>query len=452
MDKFFRSRIFRFVLCLLLVSFFVINCSPIKAKATSVATAALGTVAFPLAVASGMQALGVLSGTDRSVFSSLVNSCVDALSPTWAVGGLATMLAVNSGGIVKTYASQNFLQAILDWLFSSNTLAFQSSNSKVLTFDGQTFTFTSDVPFLALRWDCKGLGFYMFVSSSAGSVYKGSAKYNMVKQYSQMESSVDYRNGYYTTGASGAHITSDNYVGFYDLGDLSSLPYFQNNSNGWSYRYVCMNYVPALINSPATSYDLTLENVGQEIDTDYDTYVKTGVLSVDFGIQFEDDPNTDLDESQENKDGYVPLRLLEKIDEYYANQTQSEAQSGESQVELDYGSNSGDGSGSGSSGGSGSGGSGSWVPPSDHNKFALGDLSKFFPFCIPFDLFDFFTILNADPVAPVLSWEIKDLAGNTYPISIDLSEWDSVALLFRRLQLLLFITGLAVASRKFIKW
>ena len=195
-----------------------------------------------------------------------------------------------------------------------------------------------------------------------------------------------------------------------------------------------------------------MENVGQEIDTDYDTYVKTGVLSVDFGIQFEDDPNTDRDESQENKVGYVPLRLLEKIDEYYANQTQSEAQSGESQVELDYGSNSGDGSGSGSSGGSGSGGSGSWVPPSDHNKFALGDLSKFFPFCIPFDLFDFFTILNADPVAPVLSWEIKDLAGNTYPISIDLSEWDSVALLFRRLQLLLFITGLAAASRKFIKW
>lgn len=97
-------------------------------------------------------------------------------------------------------------------------------------------------------------------------------------------------------------------------------------------------------------------------------------------------------------------------------------------------------------------GSGFWKPPSDHKVFALADLSKFFPFCIPFDLYDFFTLLNADPVAPVLSWEIKDLAGQTYSLDVDLSQWDSVAQLFRRLQLFLFITGLAAASRKFIKW
>ena len=91
-------------------------------------------------------------------------------------------------------------------------------------------------------------------------------------------------------------------------------------------------------------------------------------------------------------------------------------------------------------------------PPSDHNQFALIDLSKYFPFCIPFDLYKFFQLLNAEPVAPVLSWEIRDLAGQTYSLDVDLAQWDPVALLFRRLQLFLFITGLAAASRKFIKW
>lgn len=108
----------------------------------------------------------------------------------------------------------------------------------------------------------------------------------------------------------------------------------------------------------------------------------------------------------------------------------------------------GDGSGSGNTGNSGS----TWVPPSSHNQFALVDLSKYFPFCIPFDLYDFFTLLDAEPVAPVLSWEIQDLSGQSYSLSVDLSEWDSVAQLFRRLQLFLFICGLAAASRKYIKW
>lgn len=80
------------------------------------------------------------------------------------------------------------------------------------------------------------------------------------------------------------------------------------------------------------------------------------------------------------------------------------------------------------------------------------DLRDFFPFCIPFDLYDFFQLLDADPVAPVFHWEIQDLAANVYSIDIDLSAWDSTALFFRRLQLLVFTVGLAMASRKFIKW
>lgn len=80
------------------------------------------------------------------------------------------------------------------------------------------------------------------------------------------------------------------------------------------------------------------------------------------------------------------------------------------------------------------------------------NLRDIFPFCIPFDIYAFFAVMAAEPEAPQFHWEIQDPAGNIYPIDIDLSSWDSVAAFFRRLQLLLFITGLAAATRKFIKW
>lgn len=86
----------------------------------------------------------------------------------------------------------------------------------------------------------------------------------------------------------------------------------------------------------------------------------------------------------------------------------------------------------------------------DLNHFTL-DLTKYFPFCIPFDLYDFFTCLNAAPEAPVINWEIPLPGGSTYPMEIDLSPFDSVAQLLRRLQLLLFCTGLAFKTRDLIK-
>ena len=90
------------------------------------------------------------------------------------------------------------------------------------------------------------------------------------------------------------------------------------------------------------------------------------------------------------------------------------------------------------------------APSSDIGDYQI-DLKKFFPFCIPFDLYDFFTCLNADPVAPVIEWVIPLPGGDTYPLVIDLSAFDSVAQLLRRLQLLLFCVGLAFKTRDLIK-
>ena len=79
------------------------------------------------------------------------------------------------------------------------------------------------------------------------------------------------------------------------------------------------------------------------------------------------------------------------------------------------------------------------------------DLSQYFPFCIPFDLYAFVSCLNADPVAPVIDWEIYLPGGETYPLQVDLSPFDQVARILRTLQLLLFCIGLAAKTRDLIK-
>ena len=91
-----------------------------------------------------------------------------------------------------------------------------------------------------------------------------------------------------------------------------------------------------------------------------------------------------------------------------------------------------------------------WVPPSDPGIYAL-DLTSYFPFCIPFDLYDMLSCLAADPVAPVIHWELALPGGSTMPFDIDLSPFDSVAQLLRRLQLLLFAVGLAIKTRDLIR-
>lgn len=76
------------------------------------------------------------------------------------------------------------------------------------------------------------------------------------------------------------------------------------------------------------------------------------------------------------------------------------------------------------------------------------DLTGIFPFCIPFDIYEFFSLLAAEPRAPVFSWVISvPQLGVNYPITVDLSAWDTVAELFRTLELLAFIVGLAMVTR-----
>lgn len=80
------------------------------------------------------------------------------------------------------------------------------------------------------------------------------------------------------------------------------------------------------------------------------------------------------------------------------------------------------------------------------------DLSKFFPFCVPFDLIHLIQVLDAEPVAP--RWEIK-LEPPLFPVEweivIDMADFEALAKIFRTGETLLFVVGLILITRGIIK-
>lgn len=86
------------------------------------------------------------------------------------------------------------------------------------------------------------------------------------------------------------------------------------------------------------------------------------------------------------------------------------------------------------------------------NTKPIVDLSKFFPFCIPFDLIHLVQALDAAPVAP--KWTLK-LEPPQFPVewevTLDLSQFESLAKIFRTGETLLFVVGLILITRGIIK-
>lgn len=81
------------------------------------------------------------------------------------------------------------------------------------------------------------------------------------------------------------------------------------------------------------------------------------------------------------------------------------------------------------------------------------DLTEFFPFCIPYDIKEFLSLLSAAPEAPVFEWDIVVKSWDWgFHVTVDLSPWNDVAALFRKLELLAFIVGLGFVTReKFLR-
>lgn len=90
-------------------------------------------------------------------------------------------------------------------------------------------------------------------------------------------------------------------------------------------------------------------------------------------------------------------------------------------------------------------------PPEAAEPYVV-DLRKIFPFCIPFDFYDFMLCLSAEPEAPHFTFSMPTgyQSGEVIytEFEMDLSQFDEVALNLRRLELFAFIIGLMFLTRQ----
>lgn len=91
--------------------------------------------------------------------------------------------------------------------------------------------------------------------------------------------------------------------------------------------------------------------------------------------------------------------------------------------------------------------------PDDVTPYTV-KIGEVFPFCIPFDLYHMVTMFDAEPEAPHAKWTFSLPWSPTqeYKVEWDLKEFDDLAELCRKLELVLFCVGLAVVTSKLIKW
>lgn len=88
---------------------------------------------------------------------------------------------------------------------------------------------------------------------------------------------------------------------------------------------------------------------------------------------------------------------------------------------------------------------------SNNLSYVLSGLENVFPFCIPWDIYDFVTLLVADPVAPVIEYPIYNpVTEENNIITIDFSQWETVVIIFRYIFDFLLIIGLLLMARSLI--
>lgn len=97
--------------------------------------------------------------------------------------------------------------------------------------------------------------------------------------------------------------------------------------------------------------------------------------------------------------------------------------------------------------------------PSDSvNWPSAGDISlpkliiSKFPFCIPFDVARLIGLLEAEPKTPIFHVPLKVGTILDEEIVLDLSQWDNAVRIIRWGELIVFVAGLVLVTRNYIKW
>lgn len=128
------KRIFRVLICLVLVCALLINISPIRAKATGlveglvIAGASVVNVPAALVTVATLICLGLMAdATAQNPFllQDIANSCQEHLAATGTLikdGTVELLRCVTATGEAIYYVGNNFMEAVRSWLFDSETV------------------------------------------------------------------------------------------------------------------------------------------------------------------------------------------------------------------------------------------------------------------------------------------------------------------------------------------
>lgn len=465
----------------LLLAVLLVVLPPLQARAAiGTGTGILIGLAATAVVGSVLAGLGVMPGSDRSVFDGLVDDCIasDAVSPFLDGDGLIQVLRYTNGiGNVRYGVLRNLIEAVRSWLFEEQVVSLPSPyipNGGSFSVNGEVYSVDGKYTAVFAYYTSSG-SFYITVFSSlieGGSVYDSSGtKLTFSSQVSNISGTVSttwYDRDLY----SGTPIS---FVPTYRFGSLSYKEGVSAVLNG---------SLSPIDNSFSSSYDVSLGDVASE-DSDlavaYSDWSAGSIALPHPGI---DIPGTDEgtdegtgedtgedtgEEEGEKKLVYWPTGIGGSLTDVGSDATtgaltQEGVISGVGTLDdtltgalpgTIVGGITGDIAiddtqiGEGTDEGTGEG---EITYPTDIPSYTL-DLTDIFPFCIPFDIYEFLSILAAEPEAPVFHWKVPvPQLGTEYEVEVDLSPWDNVAKLFRTLELLAFIVGLAMMTRdKFIR-
>lgn len=465
MDKFWNSRIFRVLICLILVCCILVNASPIRAKAvTPVALTGWAILALTAALGAGIvlnpatpqvanaigeefkQKVGDISVSFHPELLEKVKKLsdhLDNMTPEWDSGDFHNDLKTALAGGLLTAITAMTVAAVADGVVNTEVeeiapdgyqyyddyLSYELPDSDILTshpcliFAGNSLYCYSSAPII----ESESSSFYYFKNDSDGVIYS----YVFHCDHSDLKG--------WCNPCSGEQ--SDRIGAVWGIQKPLRWSNFDlKNSDG------SKTYFEA--SEPSSTSTITVPVVPEIYVGDIPQKIQDGEEDPDeLNIPIIDptkvvtSPDTAFQEItqvvQNIKDGTTTYNEFVTNNEYQAPapdtpdpSTPPDTSDPTEGTEPDEGEEE--------------------KPSEELGNFTL-DLSDYFPFCIPFDLYDFFACLAASPEAPVIHWEIVGPGGSSHELNLDLSPYDSVAQLLRRLQLLLFCVGLAFKTRDLIK-
>lgn len=478
------DRLFRVFVCFLLICTLLVNISPIRAEASAAVATGVLVPALPV-LGQIVLGLGVIYGTDR-----LLYDLVDVLTQEGIIDDNGMMQGYDLGdGVIGI--SAYFIESLHYWLFDSGVLVDPVMQSYGTLAAKETFSLYDTSPSYYSGSQCEYFRvFYRYTSGTNSAVSWGYLLFAPTDFYCYRSSGGD------TSHSNAVSSLGLHYIYRSNAKSFTSTSKYESLLSGLSgYIDITQFRTATGIDIPsALSYLITLEPgitlgpgyedmelgfVGGSLEYDYGEWVENGVpVGEDYVLPIgtiADTPATNIPQ-EDVWDGTAPIVVpVPGVDTF--------PDAGEDTEDETVGVPPGSDVGTGDTTFPDSGvlqdiltGVESvanaiattvenvitevraipaaiadvFTPSADFEHFSIS-LSDYFPFCIPFDLYDFFSCLNADPVAPVIDWEIPLPTGGTYPVKLDLSVFDPVASLLRTLQLLLFCVGLAFKTRDLIK-